>query len=100
MRRSAFLVWSVALRRYLAKTRHWYTHSPPHSWRLLVETPHRAVFGRGDLSKGFVEVGPGECASGKSQNERLEAPLFREANGARRAHRRGGRAHAKPSGLT
>jgi hypothetical protein len=123
----------VALRRYLAKTRHWYTHSPPHPWRLLVETSHHAVFARGDLSKGLVEtnqfergpkgwrwsgsggcqpsllrnhreaitwtlptdqkltpattqvrvnLGPGECAGGKSQNERLEKPLFREENGA------------------
>jgi hypothetical protein len=29
-----------------------------------------------------VNLGPGECAGGKSQNERLEKPEFREENGA------------------
>jgi hypothetical protein len=29
-----------------------------------------------------VNLGPGECASGRSQNERLEKPEFREENGA------------------
>jgi hypothetical protein len=123
----------IALRRYLAKTKHAYPPSKPHSGRLLVETPRYAEFGRGQLANGDVEVngfrlgkrgwswfgssgcqpallrhgqeaitwtlargqtltpstravkvelGPGECASGISQNKRLERPEFREENGA------------------
>jgi hypothetical protein len=124
----------VALRAYLKKTRHYFPPSKPHSWRLLVETPHYAQFGRGRLSSRGVEVntfkhgangwewagyssgcqptllrnhqeaitwtlargqrltaktrvlkvnlGPGECASGLSQDKRLERPEFRVENGA------------------
>lgn len=124
----------VALRRYLAKTKHDFPPSKPRSWRLLVETPRIAEFGRGSLSNGGIEVnsferkarkwtwagyssscqpallrnhqsaitwtlapgqtltpstqivkvnlGPGECAGGASQNKRLERPEFREENGA------------------
>jgi hypothetical protein len=46
----------VALRRHLAKTRHYATHSPPHRWRLLVETKRHAEFSRGDLANGGIEV--------------------------------------------
>jgi hypothetical protein len=46
----------VALRRYLAKTRSYFTHSPAHPWRLLVETGTRADFGRGDFVNGGIEV--------------------------------------------
>lgn len=46
----------VALRRYLAKTKHDFPPSKPHSWRLLVETARYAEFGRGSLSNGGVEV--------------------------------------------
>jgi hypothetical protein len=124
----------IALRRYLAKSRHYFPPSKPHGWRLLVETSDYAEFGRGELSRGGVEVntfrrgkkdwdwsgsssscqpqvlrdnqvaitwtlargqsltpstrtvkvdlGPGECASGASQDKRLERPEFREEDGA------------------
>jgi hypothetical protein len=46
----------IALRKYLAKTKHYVEPFPAHEWRLLAESSRYAEFGRGKIASGSIEV--------------------------------------------